>query len=269
MVSGFGAPIVAMDTDWPAISTHSTEPLALDFSSESLAYIIYTSGSTGTPKGVMVRHRNVMNFFTAMEQDLLLETPGVWLAVTSIAFDISVLELLWTLAHGFRIILQEKNEVLPSFSNKPPDDPSHHSGYTIPEQIIRHGVTHLQCTPSLARMMVDSPAGHNSLATLEKLLVGGEALSLSLANELHNAGPKEIWNMYGPTETTVWSTMQKLAPGDTVISIGRPIANTSILVLAEDQTPTPPGVAGELYIGGDGVTLGYLNRPELTAERFV
>ncbi len=267
-VSEFGAPIVAMDEDWAAVSAHSAEPLDLDFSSENLAYIIYTSGSTGTPKGVMVRHRNVMNFFTAMEQHLLVDIPGVWLAVASIAFDISILELLWTLAHGFRIILQEKNEVLPYFSRGTSNDQGE-GGYTIPEQIIRHGVTHLQCTPSLARMIVDSPAGKASLGTLQKFLVGGEALPLSLANELHSAGPKELWNMYGPTETTVLSTLERLHPGDRVISIGRPIANTTILVLDENRSPTPAGVAGELYIGGDGVALGYLNRPDLTAERFI
>ena len=110
-VSGFGAPIVAMDTVWPAVSSHRTDPLRLEFSSDNLAYMIYTSGSTGKPKGVMVRHRNVVNFFIGMDEHLVPETPGVWLAVTSISFDISVLELLWTLARGFRVVLQEKNEI--------------------------------------------------------------------------------------------------------------------------------------------------------------
>src|ERR1700693_2010181 len=100
-VSKFGASIVATDTDWPVVSSHRTDPPRLEFSSENLAYIIYTSGSTGRPKGVMVRHRNVVNFFKGMDQHLTPETPGVWLAVTSISFDISVLELLWTLAPRF------------------------------------------------------------------------------------------------------------------------------------------------------------------------
>jgi amino acid adenylation domain-containing protein len=275
-VAEFGAPIIAVDTDWPAVAVHQTNPLKLDFSSENLAYVMYTSGSTGRPKGVMVRHRNVINFFTAMDQHLTLEPsgepdeegPGVWLAVTSISFDISVLELLWTLARGFRVILQEKislaapSQVLEGGSA--PKD-----GYSLPEQIFRHGVTHLQCTPSLARMIVNSPGGPQALGTLQKLLVGGEALPMSLAKELHRAGPKEIWNMYGPTETTVWSTMQKLDRDDEAISIGHPVANTWVQVLGEDRKPAAIGVPGELYIGGAGVARGYLNDPDLTSQRFV
>jgi amino acid adenylation domain-containing protein len=268
IVSEFGAPIVAVDTDWLAVTSQGTDPLRLDFSSENLAYIIYTSGSTGRPKGVMVRHRNVVNFFKGMDHYLALESPGVWLAVTSISFDISVLELLWTLARGFRIILQEKNDLL-STPSRLWDGPGGRDGYSVPEQILRHRVTHLQCTPSLARVIVNSPVGRNALGTLQKLLVGGEALSISLANELHKAGPKEIWNMYGPTETTVWSTVQRLSREDKLISIGRPIANTWILVLDEERKPVPIGVPGELYIGGEGVARGYLNDPDLTAQRFV
>jgi len=264
IVSEFGAPILAVDTEWPAIAAHPADPLRLDFSSENLAYVIYTSGSTGRPKGVMVRHRNVMNLFTAMDQHLLLETPGVWLAVTSISFDISVLELFWTLARGFRVILQDSAFYGPVF-----DGASAHAGLSLHEQILRHKVTHLQCTPSLARMIVSSAAGQRALGTIQKLLVGGEAFPMTLAKELFKAGPKEIWNMYGPTETTVWSTMQKLHKEDSVISIGRPIANTWILVLDEEQKPVSAGVPGELYIGGAGVARGYLNDPTLTAQRFI
>ena len=267
-VSEFGVPVVAMDTVWPTVASHRTDPLRLDFSSDNLAYIIYTSGSTGRPKGVMVRHRNVVNFFTGMDQHLAPERPGVWLAVTGISFDISVLELLWTLARGFRVVLQEKNDL----SEEPSqvwEGPGGKNGYSLPEQILRHRVTHLQCTPSMMRMILNSQVGRDALGTLEKLLVGGEALPLSLAIELHKAGPKEIWNMYGPTETTVWSTMQKLHRDDKVISIGRPIANTWILVLDEEQKLVPIGVPGELYIGGAGVARGYVNDPDLTAQRFV
>jgi amino acid adenylation domain-containing protein len=266
VVSEFGAPVVAVDTEWPAVAAHPTDPLRLDFSSENLAYVIYTSGSTGRPKGVMVRHRNVMNLFTAMDQHLILETPGVWLAVTSISFDISVLELLWTLARGFRVILQDSVSSVssPVFEGTPTND-----SYSLANQILRHRVTHLQCTPSLARMIVSSPVGRQALGIIQKLLVGGEAFPLSLAQELFKAGPKEIWNMYGPTETTVWSTMQRLHKDDKAISIGRPIANTWILVLDEERNPVSIGVPGELYIGGAGVARGYLDDPELTAQRFI
>jgi amino acid adenylation domain-containing protein len=269
----FGAPIIAVDTDWPAVALQQTDPLKLDFPSENLAYVMYTSGSTGRPKGVMVRHRNVINFFTAMDQHLtsepIGEAPGVWLAVTSISFDISVLELLWTLARGFRVILQEKISLAATPSQVLEGGPTLKDGYSLPEQILRHRVTHLQCTPSLARMIVSSPGGPQALGTLQRLLVGGEALPMSLAEELHKAGPKEIWNMYGPTETTVWSTMQKLDREDKVVSIGGPIANTWVMVLDEERQPVSVGVPGELYIGGAGVARGYLNDPDLTGQRFV
>ncbi len=273
LVSTLGTRVVTLDTDSRAVDSQRTEPLRLDFSSDSLAYVMYTSGSTGRPKGVMVTHRNVVSFFGGMDQHLASDTPGVWLAITSISFDISILELLWTLARGFRIILQETNYGLlisPSQSTLTAGTgPRANPSYSIPEQIIRHGVTHMQCTPSLARIILNTPGGRPALATLEKLLIGGEALPASLAKELHDVGTKEIWNMYGPTETTIWSTMQKLHRDDTVISIGGPLANTSILVLDENQTPVPVGVPGELYIGGDGVARGYLNNVDLTAERFV
>jgi len=142
-------------------------------------------------------------------------------------------------------------------------------GYSIPEQILQHRVTHMQCTPSLARMLQSNPAGREGLAQLHTLLVGGEALPPSLATELQETTSATIFNMYGPTETTVWSTIHKLEPGADDVSIGRPIANTSIHVLNADRRPVPVGVPGELYIGGDGVVPGYLGRAELTAERFV
>lgn len=619
LISGHAARVVAVDADWASIGARSTEPVSPDFSSDNLAYVIYTSGSTGKPKGVMVRHRNVVNFFEGMDQKIGQPAPGVWLAVTSISFDISVLELFWTLARGFRVILQEENYDLPAADSaisagptKPTDfslfyfasddnqegdkyrlllegarfadqgefkaiwTPERHfhpfgglfpnpavtsaalamitknlqiragsvvlplhnpvrvaeewamvdqlsqgrvglsfasgwhdrdfvlapgnyaerkkimmrdmetvralwrgesivqtsgsgkevnigifprpiqrelpvwltaggdpqtfrmageaganllthllgqsldelkakvaiyrssflasgkqagnghvtlmlhtfvgkteeeveaavrapfckylkssvdlmkqvakglgeefqgteltaddltalidhafhryfrtsglfgtpetclaiirkledigvdevaclidfgidsetvlanlgnlralaarskepvaAGYSIPEQIRHHRVTHMQCTPSLSRMIVNASTGRRALGTLERLLVGGEALPVSLAKELLAAGPKEIWNMYGPTETTIWSTMEKVEPAAGVISIGRAIANTSVFVLDDRQRPVPIGVAGELYIGGEGVVRGYLNRPELTAEKFV
>jgi len=142
-------------------------------------------------------------------------------------------------------------------------------GFSIPEQITRHQVTLMQCTPSLARMLVNHPAGRDAIGTLKTMLVGGEALPPQLAHDLLDTGAGEVWNMYGPTETTIWSTMDKLEKGADRISIGRPIANTKVFILDDNRRLAPMGVAGELYIGGDGVARGYLNRPELTAERFV
>src|SRR5262249_47339553 len=131
---------------------------------DSVAYLMYTSGSTGVPKGVMVEHRNVLNFFRGMDEVLGTE-PGVWLAVTSISFDISVLELLWTLAWGFVVVIQAEEEKLTA------------GEYGFAEQIARHSVTHLQCTPTMAEFLIRRPPMAEGLKTLRKLLVGGEPLS--------------------------------------------------------------------------------------------
>ncbi|HUM03005.1 MAG TPA: MupA/Atu3671 family FMN-dependent luciferase-like monooxygenase [Thermoanaerobaculia bacterium] len=142
------------------------------------------------------------------------------------------------------------------------------SDESIAAQIRRHGVTHLQCTPSFAGLLVSDPESRDALGSLRKLLVGGEALSEKLAGELCRAVAGEIHNMYGPTETTVWSTASRVGQEGSV-TIGRPIANTEVFILDRNLEPTPVGVPGEIYIGGAGVARGYLHRPDLTAERFV
>jgi len=139
----------------------------------------------------------------------------------------------------------------------------------IAAQIQRFGVTHMQCTPSLASMLVQDDAARAALSSLEVLMVGGEAFPPALAGQLRGAGVRRILNMYGPTETTIWSAVHEVGEERDAIPIGRPIANTTLYVLDEAGRPVPPGVAGELLIGGDGVVRGYLDRPELTAERFV
>ena len=216
---------------------------------------MYTSGSTGIPKGVMVEHRNVVNFFRGMD-DILGTVPGVWLALTSISFDISVLELLWTLARGYTVVIQGDEEKLTT------------GEHGIAEQIARHGVTHLQCTPTTAELLIRRPGMAESLKTLRKLLVGGEALPVTLADSLKRIVSGDVLNMYGPTETTIWSTSARVT-GDEAVTIGRPIVNTHVYVIGEDGRECPPGEIGEIFIGGDGVARGYWHRPELTAERFI
>jgi amino acid adenylation domain-containing protein len=250
-----GAVVVSLDE--AGIDDDGYVTLVPEPSAFSLAYLIYTSGSTGTPKGVMVEHRNVVNFFAAMDRIVGIDA-GIWLAVTSISFDISVLELLWTLSRGFTVVLQSGEDGLAASGD-----------YSIASQIVRHRVTHFQCTPTLARALVRSPETLSAMKLLRKLFLGGEALPLSLANQLCDELDAEIVNMYGPTETTVWSTTHKLAKAAASVPIGRPIANTRIYILDEDGVPAPIGAAGELYIGGAGVTRGYWRRPDLTAEKFV
>jgi natural product biosynthesis luciferase-like monooxygenase protein len=139
----------------------------------------------------------------------------------------------------------------------------------IPALIARHGVTHFQCTPSMLRMLLLEPGGGESLRPLKKLLVGGEAFPAALGQQVRPLVGGEVLNMYGPTETTIWSSFDRLVPGESTISIGRPIANTRMYLLDGRLRPVPVGVPGELFIGGEGVARGYLERPELTAARFI
>jgi amino acid adenylation domain-containing protein len=219
----------------------------------SLAYVIYTSGSTGMPKGVMVEHRNVMNFFTGM--DAVLGTqPGVWLAVASVSFDASVLELWWPLTRGYHVVLWPGMKAA--------------SGPTIPELLLTWRVTHLACVPSFLRMLLTLPGAAETLAELQMLILGGEPVLPSLLRDLGPSASRRIVEQYGPTETTVASTAWEILPEATT-AIGRPIANTRVYVLDSQRRPVPLGAVGELYIGGAGVARGYLNRPELTAEKFL
>ena len=243
--------ILSIDAETDAIDRNSDGPVSSTASGKNLAYVIYTSGSTGRPKGVMIEHRNVINFFTGMDQAIGSE-PGVWLAVTSISFDISVLELFWTLTRGFQVIIHGDE-----------------GAQTIPDEIGKYGVTHMQSTPSLARMIVVNPAGLASLGRLKKIFLGGEALPSSLVRQLREVFSGEMYNLYGPTETTIWSTVFRVCGESDSISVGKPIANTQVYVLDADLRRVPAGEAGDLFIGGEGVVRGYWQRPELTAEKFL
>ena len=140
--------------------------------------------------------------------------------------------------------------------------------YSIAAQIIRHGVTHLQCTPSMARMIAMNDEARMALSGLKTLMVGGEALPGALVSDLRKATPARILNMYGPTETTIWSSVNEVTEPEPTANIGTPLANQQMYVLDEAMNPVPPGTAGELWIGGDGVTRGYFQRPDLTDDRF-
>jgi natural product biosynthesis luciferase-like monooxygenase protein len=141
--------------------------------------------------------------------------------------------------------------------------------YSIAAQIERHGVTHLQCTPSMAGMLLADERTRATLHPLKKVMIGGEAFPPALAAQLTGLVSGDVINMYGPTETTIWSSTHRLDGAEGPIPIGRPIANTQLYILDSHLQPVPIGVPGELFIGGDGVVRGYLNRPELTAERFI
>ena len=257
-----GAQAISLDTHWKGITATKQENPLWTGAADTLVYLIYTSGSTGKPKGTMVTHGNVVNFFLAMDQALGDHVPGIWFALTSICFDISVLELLWTLTRGFQVVVQASPQDLSALGEAA-------SGETIAAQIKRRGVTHLQCTPSLAKMIVSEPEWLTALGSLEYLLLGGEALPVSLAHQLDEVMVGTIHNMYGPTETTIWSTTHPVEKQAAAITIGRPIANTYIYILDTHLQVVPRGVCGELCIGGKGVVRGYWNHPDVTAEKFL
>jgi amino acid adenylation domain-containing protein/non-ribosomal peptide synthase protein (TIGR01720 family) len=216
-----------------------------------LAYVIYTSGSTGKPKGVQIRHQSVVNFLLSMRDSPGLDATDTLLAVTTTSFDIAALELFLPLVVGARVVIASHDVTT--------------DGQRLAALLKTSGATVMQATPATWQLLVatgwmpDQPI---------KILCGGEAMPRSLADELLRHG-NTLWNMYGPTETTIWSTTHHLGPGSAPVPIGRPIANTQTYVLDRHLQPVPVGVPGELYIGGAGLSAGYLHRPQLTAERFI
>ena len=244
-----------LDLDRGAIAAQDAGPLVadagLDAGARDPAYVIYTSGSTGKPKGVAVPHGAGVNFLLSMAQQPGLHEDDALVAVTTLSFDIAVLELLLPLTVGAQVVLASRDEAS--------------DGKALRRLLEVRAATVMQATPSTWRMLIDAGwMGNRSF----RALIGGEPLPGDLAEQLRQR-TAEVWNMYGPTETTVWSTCWRVEPASSGISIGRPIANTQVHILDPQGQLCPIGVAGEITIGGDGVALGYLNRPELTAERFV
>lgn len=225
---------------------------AQSVSGQHPAYMIYTSGSTGKPKGVVVTTEGLVNFLLSMKNKISLGEQDSLLAVTTIAFDISALEVFLPLISGATCVIAEKVTT---------QDPNALAG-----MIDANGITIMQATPTHWHALVSSCP--NALRGL-RVLVGGEALSSSLTEALHQLDC-EITNLYGPTETTIWSTAIELNPRqEGTPSIGQPIENTQLYILDAGLQPLPTGVAGDLYIAGTGLARGYLGRPDLTAARFV
>ncbi len=220
---------------------------------ESLAYLIYTSGSTGEPKGVAVSHQALSNFLTAVKQAPGLEAGDVLLSVTTVSFDIAVLELFLPLVLGARVVIADRDEA--------------RDGKRLAALMDSSGATVMQATPATWKMLLD--AGWAGKADL-RILSGGEALPRPLAASL---GPysRELWNLYGPTEATVWSTRRKIGgpPPGAVMPIGRPIENTRLDIVDPRLELLPPGVTGEIVLGGLGLARGYHGLAAATAERFV
>ncbi|RDI97055.1 amino acid adenylation domain-containing protein [Dyella solisilvae] len=249
-----GLPVLSLSRDADALAAASTARLPRDAHAatpESVAYLIYTSGSTGKPKGVRVPHRATSNFIRSMQQAPGITEDDRLVAVTTLSFDIAFLELMLPLSVGAAIVLASYDDV--------------RDGGALRRLVEQSEASMMQATPAGWRILLES--GWPGRAGF-KAIAGGEPLPLDLAESLlERCG--ELWNAYGPTETTVWSTLWKVHAPRAGITIGQPIANTTVYILDEHGALCPLGMPGEIYIGGDGVTLGYLNRPELNAERFL
>lgn len=235
-------------------STLSCDNLNLDVPSSSLMYLIYTSGSTGKPKGVMLTHRNINNFILGTTNVIDFSQDKVMVSLTTICFDIFVLEIWASLTKGLCVVIANETE--------------QKDVACFNALCLKYNVNMLQTTPSRLSAFLDNSDELNYLSNLTDILVGGEPLPEVLLKKLKQLSNAKIYNMYGPTETAVWSTIKDLSNSDT-ITIGKPIANTTCYVLDENKNLLPTYIPGELYIGGDGVSKGYLNREELTKEKFV
>ena len=244
------ARVVCLDTDRPELSQANQDNPANGATPDHPAYVIYTSGSTGVPKGVQVLHQGVVNFLEAMAHKPGLSADDSLLAVTTLSFDIAVLELLLPLVVGARVVIASRDVAA--------------DGGQLGDTLATVGATVMQATPATWRLLI--AAGWEGGASL-RILCGGEVLPSELAEQLWTTGG-EVWNLYGPTETTIWSAAHHLADPQ-LVPIGQPIANTQFYILDSYLQPVPVGVPGELHIGGTGLAQGYLNRPQLTAEKFI
>jgi amino acid adenylation domain-containing protein len=223
---------------------------------EQLAYVMYTSGSTGSPKGVMVTHSNLL-FSTRARRAYYPDAPDAFLLLSPLGFDSSVAGLFWTLTSGGTLVLPRPGE--------------EKDVRRLAALVHRHEVSHTLCVPSLYALLLDH-ASPKQLVTLRTVIVAGEACPPALpARHYEQLPDTTLYNEYGPTETTVWATVHRVeaqSPYATV-PIGRPIPGVQVYILDKQQRLVPPGIPGELYIGGPGVTPGYLNRPDQTATRFI
>lgn len=231
-----------------------TAPLG-GVSPDNLAYVIYTSGSTGRPKGALNSHRGVVNRLCWMQDAYKLDATDRVLQKTPFSFDVSVWEFFWTLMTGATLVVARPG--------------GHRDPAYLAQLISREGITTLVFVPSMLQIFLDEPS-IQECQSLRRVMCSGEALPYDLQQRFFDRCGAELHNQYGPTETgevTYWQCERHALSH--VVPIGRPISNTQIYLLDPNRNPVPVGVTGELYIGGAGVGLGYLNRTELTAEKFL
>ncbi|WP_158742605.1 non-ribosomal peptide synthetase/type I polyketide synthase [Acidisphaera sp. L21] len=224
------------------------QPASAPVAENDVAYVIYTSGSTGLPKGVAIGHMALGNLLLSMGREPGIAADDVWLAVTTISFDIAGLELWGPLVAGAQVVVASRADAA--------------DGHRLRELLGSTGATIMQATPATWRLLLETGWIPGPL----RMLCGGEALPRTLADRLLADGG-ELWNMYGPTETTIWSAVERVGAG--LITVGHPIANTVLHVLDAQDRLVPVGVPGHLHIGGAGLAEGYRNKADMTAERFI
>ncbi|WP_121810367.1 non-ribosomal peptide synthetase [Mucilaginibacter kameinonensis] len=242
---------LTLETEWAKLSNYSTNTPKVTVTGDDLAYILYTSGSTGMPKGVQIGQHSLVNFLYSMQKEPGMTAGDKLLAVTTISFDIAGLELFLPLLSGAQVIIA--------------DTATAKDGRALLDIIRAEGITTMQATPYTWRIMLEAGWDTN---TPVKVICGGEAFPKELTERILGKA-SSLWNVYGPTETTIWSTIKEIKAEDLAITIGRPIDNTSIYILDKNLNPLDTGTIGEIFIGGDGLAAGYLNQPELTAEKFI
>ena len=242
---------ICLDKEWSLMGGQPKTDPHCPATLQDLAYLIYTSGSTGRPKGVQIPHRALVNFLNAMHRKPGITADDALFAVTTLSFDIAALELFLPLICGAQVIIAG-GEVVGDAN-------------LLQHYLVQSGATMMQATPATWSLLVES--GWEGDGRL-KILCGGEALSRPLANGLLERG-SAVWNLYGPTETTIWSSRCRVAADMGAVPIGCPISNTQLYLLDAELQPVPAGIAGELYIGGEGLSWGYHNKAALTAESFV
>ena len=247
----YSQPTIFIEDAWSACSKYDTSDLPSTVDNDSIVYILYTSGSTGKPKGVQVKYRGLVNFLLSMQKAPGITADDIVLATTTISFDIAELEVFLPLISGALLVVANSETV--------------RDGRALLDIARGEKITIMQGTPFMWRTMIE--AEWDDILPL-KILCGGEAMSMELAKQLVTRC-NELWNMYGPTETTIWSLIKRISVDDELITIGDAIDNTQVYILDDAQNEVAKGTVGELCIGGDGVAKGYLNRPELTAEKFI
>ncbi|MEH2169731.1 MAG: amino acid adenylation domain-containing protein, partial [Nostoc sp.] len=251
------AQVICIDSDWQLITDENRENLGCNITVDNLAYVIYTSGSTGKPKGAMNTHQGICNRLLWMQDAYQLTAADCVLHKTPFSFDVSVWEFFWTLMTGARLVVAQPE------GHK---DPSY-----IVNLILKQQITTLHFVPSMLQAFL-SAEGLEKCHSLVRVIASGEALPVQLQQRFFNRLNAQLHNLYGPTEAaidvTFWQCKDSFSNQKTV-PIGRPIANIQIYLLDKYFNPVAFGVIGEVYIGGVGVGRGYLNRPDLTAEKFI